>query len=176
MVNMININEWVKCFNNTGKLPEKNVYCTVCNTPVTMWSTNLTNRLKKYKSIKDLLQTFTCRGCQKPTSKPTSKPIVKSPVIIKEKKPIVETKPIVVKEITNKPTYEKGRQAGSVIIDLVKDAEYCSKHTREGGCWRPDIYLNSDRSCDKCMLYTNCRASCRRLSHEKKRKSNEEDK
>jgi len=32
----------------------------------------------------------------------------------------------------------------------------------EGGCWRPDIYLNNDRACNECYLYEHCKCAIRR--------------
>lgn len=175
-MNDIELNDWVKCFNTTGKLPSKQVQCSKCTAPVTMWSTNLMNRLKLFKDIKDLLSNFMCRDCSNTRKVKVGKkvqevkPLIITPIIQEVDQPV---KVIKVQEINSEGS--RGGHADSVLIDLVTNAEYCMKHTREGGCWRPDIFLNNDRSCDTCRLYENCRATCRRLSHEKKRKYNEID-
>lgn len=49
------------------------------------------------------------------------------------------------------------------VVDLVTNPEACRQATT-GTCWRPDIYLNNDRSCDNCMLHTNCACSSKRLA------------
>ena len=40
-------------------------------------------------------------------------------------------------------------------IDLVVNAAWCAKIT-ETNCWRPDIFLDNDRTCNLCQLYDNC--------------------
>ncbi len=56
-----------------------------------------------------------------------------------------------------------------LVYDLTKNAEECKSAT-SNTCWRPDIYLNNDRSCDNCILYENCACSSRRLAVKKSKK------
>jgi hypothetical protein len=53
-------------------------------------------------------------------------------------------------------------------IDLIRDKENSGQHLKE--CWRPDIYLNGDRSCNECRLYENCQCDLKRLVSETGRK------
>ena len=48
------------------------------------------------------------------------------------------------------------------IVDLVKNVEVC-KEVTQGTCWRPDIFLNNDRSCNACALVEHCACSCKRV-------------
>lgn len=52
------------------------------------------------------------------------------------------------------------------IIDLVKNAEACKRETGNS-CWRPDIFLNNDRTCNNCVLVENCACPARRLARKK---------
>jgi hypothetical protein len=52
-------------------------------------------------------------------------------------------------------------------IDLVTNTAWCKKIT-SSNCWRPDIFLDNDRSCGDCKLYDNCDCSLKN----KKRKQN----
>ncbi len=56
-----------------------------------------------------------------------------------------------------------------IVYDIVKNAEECKVATTNT-CWRPDIYLNNDRSCDSCVLYENCACNSKRLSSKKLKK------
>ena len=46
-------------------------------------------------------------------------------------------------------------------VDLVKNESWCRKITKTN-CWRPDIYLDNERSCGPCALYDNCSCSLKR--------------
>lgn len=164
-MNEVRLNDWVKCFETTKKLPEKEVPCSQCNTKVTMWSTNLTNRLTKFRGIRDLLTNFKCRGCSTSKAK-----VFKTLKVAKlDKVKLIPVIPVVSEVKETKYAMTKSINSGSsTVIDLVNDAEACKIHT-EGACHRPDIFLDNDRSCNKCRLYENCRASCRKLSDEKKK-------
>lgn len=56
------------------------------------------------------------------------------------------------------------------VIDLKKNAEECKKAT-EGTCWRPDIYLNNDRTCDNCVLSEHCACVLKRFSTKRKKRN-----
>ena len=56
------------------------------------------------------------------------------------------------------------------LINLAKNAEECKKATI-GTCFRPDIYLDNDRTCDLCSLVENCSCVLKQLSKKKQKKS-----
>jgi hypothetical protein len=148
----MNKQEWIKCYNDTGKLPEQKVPCTKCGTGVTMFSANLDNRVKKYGGVENLLNSFTCRQCSQ-----VDKPIKVKPI----------SKPKKVKaavEIYQVPVY-KGYT--KTTINLTKNAEMCREIT-SSACFRPDLYLNADRNCDDCTLFANCSCQIKKLSKHKK--------
>lgn len=49
-----------------------------------------------------------------------------------------------------------------VIVDLTLNSEECRQAT-ERACWRPDIFLNNDRSCNNCSLFEHCACASKRL-------------
>ena len=53
------------------------------------------------------------------------------------------------------------------IIDLTIDAEECARATRNT-CWRPDIFLNSGRSCHNCVLVEHCACPSKRIDKKAK--------
>lgn len=57
-----------------------------------------------------------------------------------------------------------------VIIDLTKNAKACESET-VGSCWRPDIFLNNNRTCDNCSLVTHCACPSKRLAKRRKNDS-----
>lgn len=52
------------------------------------------------------------------------------------------------------------------VIDLVINAEACKRET-SNSCWRPDIFLNNDRSCNNCALVAHCACPSRRIAKKK---------
>lgn len=59
------------------------------------------------------------------------------------------------------------------VIDLVKNVDECVSAT-QSTCWRPDIFLNNNRTCNNCVLHVNCACPSKRLSKQK-RCSTEQD-
>ena len=54
-------------------------------------------------------------------------------------------------------------------IDLVTNTEWCKKITKSA-CWRPDIYLDNDKSCGPCNLYDNCECAIKYKKGDKRHK------
>jgi hypothetical protein len=53
--------------------------------------------------------------------------------------------------------------APRVRLNLLEHPEITAEVTSIA-CQRPDIYLDSERTCDFCNLYQLCKAPCRKLS------------
>jgi hypothetical protein len=125
-----------------------------------MFGTNLTNRVEKFGSLEDLLTTFTCKGCRnagKPKKEPKFKK-VKKPGKVKIEKD--ENKVYDIPKVNLNAPHE--------YINLKTDKDNAPKHLQV--CWRPDLYLNWDRSCNGCNLYENCRAACKRMVNDSGKK------
>jgi hypothetical protein len=157
----MNIAESVNQYNLTGKLPtHPYVLCTKTNTKVTMFGSNLANRIKKFGSLEELLKNFICKSFSS------------------EGKPIREPKYKKIKKEKRKPKIERDENKNIIIpkvdlskkpesIDLVNDPK-AKYHLNE--CWRPDLFLNWDRSCNGCRLYQNCQCKSKRLVDDNGRK------
>ena len=143
----MNKQEWIKCYNETGKLPEKMVPCSKCGTGVTMFSVNLTNRVAKFGGIDNLLTTFKCKSCSS-VNKPQKVKRVSKP---KEPKITIEKYDI--------PVYSGYTKT---LVNLNE-----TKSDVTNTCWRPDLYLNADKTCDDCSLFTNCNCHLKKLSKRK---------
>jgi len=116
-----------------------------------MFSQNLINRVAKFGGIENLLNSFICKQCSS-VGKPQKVKRVSKP---REKKVDVKVYDI--------PIY-KGYVKKSIV--LLDDPEIC-KEVTSSACYRPDLYLNADRTCDDCNLYTNCGCAIKKLSKKK---------
>lgn len=60
--------------------------------------------------------------------------------------------------------YVKGLKVVSTrqVIDLKKDRLWAHLVTQYA-CWRPDIYLDNDKSCEGCILFENCSCKIKRI-------------
>ncbi len=143
----MNKQAWIKCYNETGKLPEQKVPCTKCGTGVTMFSTNLAGRVAKYNGVENLLNNFICKQCSS-VGKPQKVKQIPKP-----------KKPKIIVEQYDIPIY-KGRNIVPVNLHVTKDDATIS-------CWRPDLYLNADKTCDDCTLFNICQCALKRLSKQK---------
>lgn len=56
--------DWISQFNAKSSFPSKDVPCSSCNEGITMFGTNLKNRVSRYDSVEDFLDTFVCRTCK----------------------------------------------------------------------------------------------------------------
>jgi len=142
-------------FLKTGHLINKKIQCNKCETDVTMFGSNLENRIKKFGTLWSLLDEFKCRKC------------------ISASKP---AKPIKEKKVRKVKLHKKTNEQGEVIYSIptlkpyvsrevfLKDSpEQVTKCTENGTCIRPDIYLNNNRACRDCPYAVNCKASVKRL-------------
>ncbi len=144
----------IESYNLTERLTtHPYIFCTKTGEKTTMFGSNLKNRIKKFGSLETLLLTFVCRKSQQ-ADKP-AKPIKEK----KQKKKTIQERIEEIKISIPKIDLSKGRET----IILNNNPEFAAEVTKNG-CWRPDIYLNSDKYCDYCSLYKVCKASARRVS------------
>jgi len=126
-------------FNKNGKLPSPKVACSKCNEGVTMFGTNLENRIKKFGGLSNLLETFVCRNC-KGASKPAKK--ASTPRIKKEKEEVI---------------YEIPKMKMSIPRDVyLKDAPDIIQSITAFSCAAPSLYLDNGRNCYGCSFFSNC--------------------
>ena len=150
----MNIKNEEQLLKDTGKLStHPHIHCVKCEAKTTAFGTNLAGKIAKAGSLGDLLLSFECRSCRnadKPQRLPKapkrkrkdSKAYRKTQLMIDPPKMVfAERKPIV----------------------LIENPEYAAQVTAHA-CQRPDVFLDSNRSCDFCSLYEICKAPNRRLS------------
>jgi hypothetical protein len=143
--------EQLESYKTNGHLINKKIVCTNCTVHITCFGSNLDGKISKYGGIETLLDTFKCRKCVS-----ASKP--KKIVIKAEKKPVKIAKEEIVYDIPKMIFKEKRNVLLSEAPDLIQSV------SKNGSCIRPDIYLNNDRHCDGCSLYSSCLASIKNLS------------
>jgi hypothetical protein len=143
--------EQLESYKKNGHLLNKKIQCNKCSIDITCFGTNLDSKISKYGGIEILLDTFKCRKCVS-ASKP-KKIVIKATKVSKKEKIAEKTVDI------PKMTFSIKRDVLlSEAPDLIESV------SKNGSCIRPDIYLNNDRSCDGCSLYTSCLASIKNLS------------
>jgi hypothetical protein len=131
-----------------GHLINKKIQCNTCECDVTMFGSNLENRINKFGTLWSLLDGFKCRKCVS-ASKP-KKVIVKRQ---REKKVKQEEKIQVPKMIFS--------EKRNVLLKDAPDIQVSC--TLNGTCIRPDIFLNSGRVCDDCPYKNNCLSTSKTL-------------
>lgn len=136
--------EQLSNYKKTGHLLNKKIVCTECTTHVTMFGSNLENRIKKFGTIENLLETFKCRTCVS-ASKPKKEKKVSVRKLKKEKKEEIKK-------------MEIPKMKFSIPRDVfLKDApDIIQAMTSENVCASPNYYLDHKRSCDGCTFFSNC--------------------
>lgn len=133
----------IEHFEKTGHLIGKKIECNQCSTLITCFGSNLEGKISKFGSIQNLLSSFICRNCVS-----ASKP----------KKIVIKAKRISKKEKALEKTVDIPKMKFSIPRDiLLKDAPDIQKNcSLNGACLRPDIYLNSGKTCADCPYIKNC--------------------
>ncbi|MEI6423823.1 MAG: hypothetical protein WCP55_16525 [Lentisphaerota bacterium] len=147
---------WAKFYEEKGKLPAKQIPCSVTGTMITIFGENLARRIQNYGSVENLLMNFVSRAAQPkvPKTDKAKKPkkLPKSSVeFIEEQGQVRYDLPLF---NPDKPT---------VKIDLVISGDACRKETMDS-CFRPDIYLDNGKACNGCRLFENCAYVGKRMS------------
>ncbi len=138
----------------TGKLTSHpHIFCVKCEGKTTAFGTNLAGKIKKAGGLEQLLTSFECRGCRNAGKTPR---LPKAPK--RNRKASREHR--TVELLKNLPSMIFPERKPVVLLD---NPEYTARVTAHA-CQRPDVFLDSNRSCDFCSLYEICKAPNRRLS------------
>jgi len=141
----------------TGKLTSHpHVFCVKCEGKTTAFGSNLQNKISKAGGLEQLLSTFECRSCRN-VGKPQRLP--KAPKRKRGSKGAAKharTQDL----LRNLPSMVFSERRRISLIDEPQVAAEVTAHS----CVRPDIFLDSSRSCDFCALYQVCKAPNRCLS------------
>ena len=138
----------------TGRLSSHpHIFCIVCEGKTTAFGSNLENKVSKAGGLEELLSTFKCRSCRN-AGKPPRLPKAprKNKGLSKQSKAAALVKDL--------PKMQFSERKPIVLVD---NPEFAAKVTAHS-CVRPDVFLDSNRSCDFCALYNVCKAPNRRLS------------
>jgi len=138
-------------FLKTGHLINKKIQCNQCETDVTMFGSNLENRINKFGTLWSLLDEFKCRSCVS-----ASKPKKEKKVSVRKKKKDVKVEKYEMPKMVFSP-------ARNVFLKDAPDLQLSV--SASGACLRPDIFLNSGRKCDDCPYVQNCNATCKTLKY-----------
>jgi hypothetical protein len=141
---MKNKEEFIRSYNATGKGTSNKIPCTKCQTEITMFGSNLENRIRKFGSLECLLDTFTCRSCNS-----AARPKMVKVVVRREKKAKEEV------------VYDIPKFKVSVKREVfLKDAPDVVAHiTSNNTCCAPNYYLDHARSCEGCAFYSHCQCA-----------------
>ena len=138
-----------------GKLStHPHIFCVKCNGKTTAFGSNLKGKIEKCGSLEALLSTFECRSCRTSGKTKQERPRARkrNKGLSKESKAAALIKDL--------PKMQFSERKPIVLID---NPEFAAKVTAHS-CVRPDVFLDSNRSCDFCALYNVCKAPNRRLS------------
>jgi hypothetical protein len=138
----------------TGKLTSHpHIFCIKCEGKTTAFGSNLAGKIKKVGSLEALLSQFECRACRNASKTPR---LPKAPKRKrKDSKAYRKTQ-----LMADPPKMVFAERKPIVLIDNPAFAAEVTAHS----CVRPDVFLDSQRSCDFCALYEVCKAPNRRLS------------
>ena len=64
MLTAVEKGEWAAHYAAKNSFPKKEVPCSSCNDGITMFGTNLRNRIERFDSVEDFLEQFVCRTCK----------------------------------------------------------------------------------------------------------------
>lgn len=146
--------EQISHYKATGKLlTHPHVLCSKCSGKTTMFGSNLESRIKKYGDLETLLNSFECRACRPKKEKQESAEAPRKNKGLAKSSKAAEL-------IRNMPKMQFAERKPIVLVD---NPEFAGEVTRNS-CVRPDVFLDSNRSCDFCALYQVCKAPNRRLS------------
>lgn len=148
----------IQLYKDTGKLSSHpHIFCSKCQGKTTAFGTNLQGKIKSFGSLEKLLSEFECRACRNQG---------KAPKVVRIKR---KREPKITKDENQKYDIPVFKNDPPLVVNLLENKEVCQKLTRTE-CWRPDIYLNNSKTCDKCNLFTNCASPIKRLTRQLVRK------
>jgi hypothetical protein len=138
----------------TGKLTSHpHIFCVKCEGKTTAFGSNLQNKISKAGGLGELLSNFECRQCRNAGKTPR---LPKAPR--KNKGLSKQSKAAEMIKSMPKMQFSERRR-----ISLIDEPDFAAEVTQHS-CVRPDIFLDSNRSCDFCALYNVCKAPNRSLS------------
>ena len=150
----MNIKKEQELLKSTGKLSSHpHIFCVKCQSKTTAFGSNLQNKISKAGGLEELLSSFECRSCR------TAEKTPRLPKAPRKNKGLAKSSKAA-ELIRNMPKMVFAERKPIVLIDNPEFAAEVTAHS----CVRPDVFLDSNRSCDFCALYQICKAPNRTLS------------
>jgi hypothetical protein len=151
------IKKWIAYYETHNKFPHDKIMCSKCK----FFQISLKGRGKKIifdacdSDPKRILTETICKSCKEQFYPVEKKKKEYVPETVEERERRIE-------EIrANLPKIDLHKER--IVIDLVKNKEACVELTKSM-CIRPDIYLNNDRTCDKCSIRKYCSCKSKKFS------------
>lgn len=142
----------------TGKLTSHpHIFCIKCEGKTTAFGSNLAGKIKKAGSLEALLSVFECRSCR--TAGANKVRLPKGPSKKRGSKGAAKQAKLE-DMLRNVPKMQFSDRTPVILVDNPAFAAEVTAHS----CIRPDVFLDSSRTCDFCSLYNVCAAPNRRLS------------
>lgn len=132
-------------YNATGKPTSKKIPCSVTGAMVTMFGSNLHNRVKKFGSVEALLDGFVSRN-----AKPKKVKVVPVARKRKAKKDMKPAAPLV-KLVARYQPERMDLMSRDAVRELTSD-----------NCMRPGLFLDNGRKCTGCPYFENCACALKR--------------
>jgi hypothetical protein len=141
-----NLNEWLKIWNTTKKLPHNRIVCSVCHTDfIGLKGIGMVHAMKKFDGdIKRVLTESVCKICKPKPEVEKKERIVE--VLTREQ---MQARRDAISETLPKIDFHKER----TVYDISKNKDKCKEYTYFA-CHRPDVYL--DYGCEECSLNKYC--------------------
>lgn len=143
------IQKFISHYNEFGSFPGQKIPCTVTGKLTTCVGPWLRKKVKEFGSAEALLRNYKCRQVTKKvkTEKPSGKKGRKksfSKIVIEDR------------TVYDIPKIDLHTGPRPLSSDEISDCSLTS-------CFRPDLFLNNDRSCNGCQYYDLCKNANRNL-------------
>ena len=140
------LEEWLKIWKDTKKLPHNRIVCSVCHTDfIGLKGIGMAHAMKKFDgNMKRVLTESICKSCKPKPEVEKKERVVE--VLTREEMQARRDK---ISETLPKIDFHKDR----TIYDISKNKDKCKEYTYFS-CHRPDIYL--DYGCQECVLSKYC--------------------
>jgi hypothetical protein len=143
------IQKFIAHFNQYGSFPGQKIPCTVTGKLTTCVGPWLKKKVKEFGSAEALLRNYKCRGV-------TKKPKTEKPPGKKGRKKSAAKITIEGKPVYDIPKIDLHQGPRPLSADEITECSISS-------CFRPDLFLNNDRSCNGCQFFDLCKNSNKNL-------------
>ena len=141
------IAKFVSHYNEFGSFPGSKIPCSVTGKLTTCVGPWMRKKVQEYGSAENLLRNYKCRGVTK-KEKPVKTPGKRGRKSLA--KISIEDK------VYDIPKIDVNAGPKPLSFDEISEVS-------KGSCFRPDLFLNNDRSCEGCQFFDACQNSNKNL-------------